>query len=162
MKLSTRMALAMMVLVVLTALAVGLLTYRNIRTVALPRAAERVEVHVRILATTLAGAVRGAREDIAGFQRAAAIAGIVRAHLAGGSDPQDGTTEAVWRQRIANRFVAELAAKTNYDQFRIIAADGREIVRVDRSGPNGAIRIVPDEELQQKSDRISVRRSRRP
>jgi signal transduction histidine kinase/FixJ family two-component response regulator len=153
MKLSTRMALAMMVLVVLTALAVGLLTYRNIRAVALPRAAERVEVHVRILATTLAGAVRGAREDIAGFQRAAAIAGIVRAHLAGGSDPQDGTTEAVWRQRIANRFVAELAAKTNYDQFRIIAADGREIVRVDRSGPNGAIRIVPDEELQQKSDR---------
>ncbi len=153
MKLSTRMALAMMVLVVLTALAVGLLTYRNIRAIALPRAAERVEVHVRVLAATLEAAVRGAREDITGFQKAAAIAGIMRSSLAGGVDPQDGATEAVWRQRIANRFAAELAAKTNYDHFRIIAADGREIVRVDRSGPNGTIRIVPDEGLRQRSNR---------
>jgi PAS domain S-box-containing protein len=153
MKLSTRMALAMMVLVVLTALAVGLLTYRNIRAVALPRAAERVEVYVRVLAGALAAGVRGAREDITGFQKAAAIAGIVRTRLAGGADPQDGTTEAVWRQRIANRFAAELAAKATYDQFRIIDAEGAEIVRVDRSGPNGAIRIIPDDELQQKSDR---------
>jgi PAS domain S-box-containing protein len=157
MKLSTRMALAMMVLVVLTALAVGLLTYRNIRAVALPRAAERVEVHVRVLAGALAAGMRGAREDITGFQSDAAIAGIVRSRLAGGVDLQDGTTEAVWQQRIANRFAAELAAKAAYDQFRIIDAEGAEIVRVDRSGPNGAIRIIPDDELQQKSDRLYFR-----
>src|SRR6266850_2220668 len=29
---------------------------------------------------------------------------------------------------------------------------GREIVRVDRSGPNGAVRIVPEAELQRKAD----------
>jgi hypothetical protein len=61
MKLSTRMALAMVALVLLTALSVGLLSYRNIRSAMLPRAAERVEVHVRVLAATLAAAVRGAR-----------------------------------------------------------------------------------------------------
>ena len=153
MKLSTRMTLAMVALVVFTALAVGLLSYQNIRSAVLPRAAERAELHVRVLAATLAGAVRGAREDIAGFQKAAALAGIVRARSAGGADPQDGTTEATWRGRIANRFVAELTAKTSYDQFRIIDAQGAEIVRVDRSGPDGAVRIVPDVELQQKSDR---------
>ncbi len=152
MKLSTRMALAMVVLAVLTALAVGLLTYSNIRAIALPRAAERMDAHVRLLAQMLQGAVRGAREDIVGFQRAVAIAGIMRANLAGGTDPEGGTSEAAWRQRIAERLVAELSAKTTYDQFRIIAADGRELVRVDRSGPDGAIRIVPDDELQQKSD----------
>src|SRR5579884_4236357 len=130
MKLSTRMALAMVVLAVLTALAVGLLTYSNIRAIALPRAAERMDAHVRLLAQMLQGAVRGAREDIVGFQRAVAIAGIMRANLAGGTDPEGGTSEAAWRQRIAERLVAELSAKTTYDQFR----------------------IIPDDELQQKSD----------
>jgi PAS domain S-box-containing protein len=153
MKLSTRMALAMVALVVLTALAVGLLAYRNVEATVLPRAAERAELHVRVLASSLAASVRGAREDISGFKKAVAIAGIVRAHEAGGVDPEGGTGEEVWRQRIAERFVAELEAKASYDQFRIIQADGREAVRVDRSGPGGTIRIVPQAELQQKMDR---------
>ena len=153
MKLSSRMALAMVALVVLTALAIGLLSYRNIRSAVLPRAAERSELHVRMLATALTAAVRGAREDISGFQDAVAIAGIVRAHLAGGTDPQDGTSEAVWRRRMAERFAAELGAKPSYDIFRVIAfGDGRELVRVDRQGANNAIRIVPDDELKTKTD----------
>jgi PAS domain S-box-containing protein len=149
MKLSTRMALAMVALVLLTALSVGLLSYRNIRSATLPRAAERIEVHVRVLAATLAAAVRGAREDAAGFREAAAIAGIVRAHLAGGTDPEGGITEAAWRERLARRFAAELAAKPAYNIFRLIDfAGGRELVRVDRLGENGAIRVVPDGQLE--------------
>ena len=139
----------MVALVLLTALSVGLLSYRNIRSAILPRAAERIEVHVRVLAATLAAAVRGAREDAAGFREAAAIAGIVRAHLAGGTDPEDGLTEAAWRERLARRFAAELAAKPTYNIFRLIDfADGRELVRVDRLGENGAIRVVPDGQLE--------------
>ncbi len=153
MKLSSRMALAMVVLVALTALAVGWLSYHNVRSAVLPSAAERAEVRVRVLATTLAGSVGGAREDIIGFQKAVALQGIVRARAAGGVDPQDNMTEAAWSARLADRFVAELMAKKSYDKFRIIQADGREIVRVDRSGPNGAVRVVPDEELQQTSER---------
>ena len=153
MKLSSRMALAMVALVALTALAVGLLSYHNVRSAVLPRAAERVEVHTRVLATTLAASVSGAREDIIGFQKAVALLGIVRAHAAGGVDPVDNMSEATWSERIANRFVAELSAKKSYDQFRVIQADGREIVRVDRTGPNGGVRVVPQEELQQKFDR---------
>jgi len=152
MKLSTRMALAMVALVLPTALSVGLLSYRNIRSAILPRAAERIEVHVRVLAATLAAAVRGAREDAAGFREAAAIAGIVRARLAGGTDPENGTTEATWRERLARRFAAELAAKPTYNIFRLIDfADGRELVRVDRLGENGAIRVVPDGQLEDTS-----------
>ena len=39
--------------------------------------------------------------------------------------------------------------------FRIIGVDddGRELVRVDRNGPNGTVRIVSDEELQKRGDR---------
>ncbi|MDB5578763.1 MAG: domain S-box protein [Bradyrhizobium sp.] len=51
----------------------------------------------------------------------------------------------------------ELASKPNYYAFRIIGVDddAREIVRVDRSGPDGAIRIVPDDELQREGDRVA-------
>ncbi len=97
-------------------------------------------------------AVRGRTSPA--FRSAAAIAGIVRADEAGGIDPKDGISEAVWRQRMAERFVAELEAKPAYDKFRLISfADGRELLRVDRSGPGQAIRIVPDTELVAKSDR---------
>jgi PAS domain S-box-containing protein len=153
MKLSTRMAIAMVALVLLTAVAVGSLSYRNLTTALLPSAAERSQIHVRLLATRLQSYVQGARDDIFGFRSAVALRGIVRAQLAGGVDPVDGTTEEVWRQRMASRYTEELAAKTAYDQFRIIAANGRELLRVDRSGKDGAIRIVPDAELQDKADR---------
>src|SRR5262245_36572588 len=133
MKLSSRLTLAMVGLVVVTAVAVGWVTYRNLEAVVLPRALERVENRVRLLASQLAGYVRSARADIPGFQSAVALQGIVRARLAGGIDPIDGTSEQAWRRRMAARYAAELAAKPAYLQFRIIEGGGREIVRVDHS-----------------------------
>jgi PAS domain S-box-containing protein len=56
---------------------------------------------------------------------------------------------------MASRYAAELAAKPSYLQFRIIgvADGGREIVRVERFGIHQAIRIVPDNELEQRGER---------
>ncbi len=81
--------------------------------------------------------------------------GLIRAHVAGGIDPVDGVSEKTWRERIGQRLLTELEAKPRYAQFRIIGIDdgGREIVRADRSGPGGAVRLVPDAELQRKGDR---------
>jgi PAS domain S-box-containing protein len=153
-KLSTRVALAMVALVLLTTVAVGWLSYRNVETVVLPRAFERAQIHVRLLATELASYAQGARDDILGFKSAVALQGIVRAHLAGGTDPTDGTTEAQWRQRMASRYAVELTAKPAYDLVRFISFDdGRELVRVDRFGGNGAVRVVPDDALAAKTDR---------
>jgi PAS domain S-box-containing protein len=155
MKLSTRLILAMVGLVVATAVAVGWLTYRNLETAILPRSLDRVESHVRLLAAELEIYARSARADVVGFRAAAALAGIVRAHAHGGVDPVDGTSEATWRQRMAARFATELVSKPAYAQFRIMAMDdgGREVVRVDRKGEGGAIHIVPDPELTPKGDR---------
>ena len=154
MKLSTRMTIAMVTLVLLTVVAVGGLTYRNLKAVMLPRSLDRIQLDLRLLTTDLASYVGGARQDIAGFRSAAAMQGIVRAHLGGGTDPWDNISEATWRQRLAERFAAELAAKPAYDKFRVIGFDkGRELIRVDRSGPDGTIRIVPDEDLEYRGDR---------
>ena len=155
MTLTTRLAVAMILLVAIAVTAVGWLSFRSIEQALLPRILDRIEAHSRLLAIDLQSQVRGARGDIAGFRAAAALNGLIRAHLAGGTDPVDGLSEKSWHDQFAQRLLAELEAKPAYAQFRVIGIEdgGREIVRVDRSGPDHAIRLVPEAELQRKGDR---------
>ncbi|MGY3405848.1 hypothetical protein ACVWZV_001961 [Bradyrhizobium sp. GM5.1] len=155
MTLATRLAIAMILLVAVTVAAVGWLGYRNITQAVIPRVLERIEAQSSLLATHLESYVAGARGDLLGYRSAAAINGLIRAHIGGGLDDVDGVSEQTWRERIAARLAAEIDAKPSYGQFRIIGLDDdqRELVRVDRAGPNGTARIVPDGELERKSDR---------
>jgi PAS domain S-box-containing protein len=154
MRLSTQLALAIVGVVLVTAVALGIFTYHSVEVAILPGQLDRAALRTQLLAKDLQAAVGAARADITGFH-STAIDGIVRAALAGGVDPRDGTTLDQWRAQLATRLAAELAAKPAYMQFRVIglADNGREIVRVDRLGPDGAIRNVPDGELQRKADR---------
>ena len=53
----------------------------------------------------------------------------------------------------ADRLAAQMALKPAYSLRFIGVEDGhREILRVDRSGPNGAVRIVPEAELKPVGD----------
>jgi PAS domain S-box-containing protein len=159
MTLATRLAVAMILLVTIAVSAVGWLSYRSLEQALLPRVLDRIETHSRLVAADLESYVAGARGDIAGFRGAAALSGLIRAHAAGGIEPLDGVSEKTWDQRIAARFSAELEAKPAYSEFRVIGLDDgqRELVRVDRSGPNGTIRIVADADLQRKGDRSYFR-----
>jgi PAS domain S-box-containing protein len=155
MTLTTRLAIAMILLVVIAVTAVGWLSYRSLEQGFLPRVLDRIETHSRLVAADLQSHVRGARADVASFRASAAAHGMVLARLNGGIDPVDHVSEATWRERLLTRLVAELRAKPAYSKFCLIGVeDGqREIVRVDRSGPNGEVRVVPDAELQRKGDR---------
>src|SRR5262249_22598281 len=64
-------------------------------------------------------------------------------------------SETAWRERLIRRIVADVGAKPAYAQFRFIglADGGREILRVDRSGPNGAVRSAGDTELRREGSR---------
>jgi hypothetical protein len=64
MKLSTRLMLAMVALVLLTATAVGVLAYRNVEAIALPRALAGIEMNTRVVATGLEASVAGVRADV--------------------------------------------------------------------------------------------------
>ena len=78
---------------------------------------------------------------------------MIRARLNGGIDPVDGTTEALWRERLGDRLAAQMALKPAYSmRFIGVADNNREILRVDRSGPNDAVRIVPEAELNRVGD----------
>jgi PAS domain S-box-containing protein len=155
MSLTARLALAMVLLVAIAVSAVGWLSYRSLEQALLPRVLDRIETHSQLVASDLQSQVRGARSDVAAFRSAAALNGLIRAHHNGGVDPVDGLSEKTWRELIAARLAAELEAKPAYAEFRIIGLDDgqREMVRVDRNGPNGAVRIASEADLKQKGDR---------
>jgi PAS domain S-box-containing protein len=155
MSLSARLAIAMILLVATVATAVGWLSYQSLEQGLLLQVLDRLETHSRLLAADLDFYVRGARADVAIFPRRTTVQGLVAARFNGGTDPVDHKSEQAWRERLASRLVVDLKSKPAYSQFRVIglADGGREIIRVDRSGPNGAVRIVPEAELQQKGDR---------
>ena len=153
MKLSTRMALAMVALVLLTTTALGLLTYRNMVMLILPRALDRVETHARLTAMVLEASLREARADAIGFQAAIGVHNLMMGHL-GNTPAAPSAAEVEWRTELGVRFAAELAGKPDYLQFQVIGIDdgGRELLRVDRSGLGGTIGTVPDSELQREGD----------
>jgi len=145
----------MTLLVAVAVSAVGWLSYRSLEQAMLPRVLDRVEAQARLAAGDLQSFARVARSDLATFPSEAAARGMIAAHFNGGIDPVDHIPESTWRERLATELVASLSAKPFYSQFRLIGVDdgGREILRVDRSGPNGAIRIAADAELRRKGDR---------
>jgi PAS domain S-box-containing protein len=155
MTLTTKLAGAMIALVAIAVSAVGWLNYRNLEQALLLRARDRIETHSRQLATDLEYYAASARGDAAGFRSAAALKGLVRANRAGGIDPVDGVSEKTWRERFEARLATELEFKPAYSMLRFISFenDGRETVRVDRMGPDDAIRIVPEEGLHKRSNR---------
>src|ERR1700744_4030479 len=87
MRLSTRLTIAMVALVLVTATAIGLLTYRNVVAIALPRGLDRIDTYARVLATGLEDSVRGARADVIGFRASLAVFDIMTANLKSGIDP---------------------------------------------------------------------------
>jgi PAS domain S-box-containing protein len=155
MTLTTKLAVAMIALVAITVSAIGWLNYRSLGQALMPRVLDRIESQSRLAAEDLEAYVAGARGDIAALRSGVALSGLVRAHVAGGTDPADGVSEKTWRDRVADRLLVELKARPAYAEIRVIGLEdnGREIVRVDRRGPEGQIEIAPDERLGQRADR---------
>src|SRR5579871_6167480 len=153
--LTTRLAVAMILLVAAAVFAVGWLSYRSLEQALVPRMLDRIDTHSRLVAADLQSYVRGARADVATFRAGAAANGIVTARFNGGTEPVDHISEVTWRQRLIRRVVGDLRAKPAYAQFRFIGVQdgGREILRVDRSGPNGDVRSVEDTELRREGNR---------
>lgn len=150
MKLSARIMTAMLALVLLTSVAVGLLTYRNLEAAILPTEFDRLESHTQTLAAGLSAYVDRARADVLMMANTPAVAGIIQARAAGGID----TSDTVWRERLAQLFSAMLTPTPEYVQFCLlgVADGGRELVCVNRAGAEAALHQVPPTELQRKGE----------
>ena len=151
-RLSTRLALAMVSLVVVTTAVLSLITYRSVTEAGIPRALDRLATKAMLSASKLETALNVARQDVSVIQ---GMTGVVQLGVARAANPFEQVPDAPLREGIAARFLAALSAKSDYSQFRIVgvADGGRELVRVDRKGPGGTPRIVPEAELIQVGER---------
>ncbi len=154
MKLSTKIVLAMVGLVVVTALAVGGMVYKNLETAIIPKEVSELRLEIQLRAQEFLSEVRIARADVLALSVTPPIDGIMRAQHSGGIDPYDQTTEAQWKARLCRIFEGILIANPGFAQLRYIgvADGGREMVRVERVRSTGAIRVVPADELQAKGE----------
>jgi PAS domain S-box-containing protein len=165
MGLSARLTAGIVALIVLTVAATGALTYHNVSTIEVPRALDRLDIHARLLATDLEASVGELRGGVLAIPTAAAVAfeGIRNATRGGGVDPFGVTTLAQWRGALSQRFATQLAANPAYRRISLISATdgGREIVRTDRLGPENAVRVASQAELQPRGDRDYFQRAMR-
>jgi signal transduction histidine kinase/CheY-like chemotaxis protein/HAMP domain-containing protein len=146
---------------VLGTAAAGLIGYHSVESSVVPPALERLGTQARARLGVLDIYLSGLRSDVLGMRAVPSHDALVRSIQAGGHDPAGGTATDVWRERIERIYLAQLQAKPAIQQFRVIglADGGREIVRVDRSGPDHSARIVPQQELEPKGDRGYFRNS---
>jgi PAS domain S-box-containing protein len=157
-RLSTRLALAMVSLVVVTTAVLSFFTYRSVTEAAIPRALDRLATKAMLNATKLETSLNVARQDVAVIQ---GMTGVMQMGVARTANPYDEVPDTSLRESIGARFLAALSAKPEYSQFRIVgvADGGRELLRVDRKGPGGTPRIVPDAELIRIGERDYFKRA---
>ena len=152
MTLALRLSVAMILLVVLTTAGTALLIYKRAADASGPVVYESIKVRAGIIADNLADYVDSARQDVLFMSRMPSVRAAVQL-AADGSATIRQQTLAEWRQVVAGEMAALARTKTNYAQFRLIAAndEGRELVRIQR-GPDG-VETVPDNRLQAKAHR---------
>jgi PAS domain S-box-containing protein len=153
MKLSTRLTFAMVALVLLAVTTIGVVTYLSVAKVALPRTLDRLEVHTRLLALELRFSQRDAQAFVRGAAASGSLAAIVSARAAGGVNSAESMNEMVLRERIAQRYLADVRSRPDYFEISFIGVEdgGRELVRVERTALDLEPRIVPDAGLIRQS-----------
>jgi PAS domain S-box-containing protein len=158
MTLSSRLALAMVLLVVVTTAVLSSFTYYFVTEAAIPRALDRLATKAALGALGLEAALNGARQDALMIQGGVAASGLGATPA---TDLATAQPDAGIRDAIAARFSAIMRAKSDYDRLRVIgsADGGRELVRVDRAGPGDATRVVPAGELARQGEQDYFKRT---
>lgn len=154
MRFTVRLTLAMAALVLLTTVVIGAFAYRSMSAMLAPQAVSQLGNEVRLTIAQLDVVAREARADVLALADSPGIDAI------GGLDAPADPEDAAARRLLAGQLLAQVRAKPDYLQFRMIgAATGRELVRADRSGEGGAARVTPESQLQFKGERTYVQRT---
>ncbi|VAX35913.1 diguanylate cyclase/phosphodiesterase (GGDEF & EAL domains) with PAS/PAC sensor(s) [hydrothermal vent metagenome] len=93
------------------------------------------------------------KEDVFFLSEAPPVSGILRSSKFKGYDPEENTTEDLWKARLQRIFATILKSRSEYLQVRFIgdAHNGKELVRVDKTSKG--IIVVENNQLQNKGNR---------
>lgn len=152
-RLSTRITIATIALVVAGAMALIFIEEARLRDVYLSGQRAGLEKNLHTGKLRLGQAINTLRQDVLFLSNTPPVSGIVRAALNRGYDARDSETREEWEMRLQQIFSAFSTAHPDYYQIRYIgvAGGGRELVRIDNRG--GKIEIMPPSMLQAKGDR---------
>ncbi len=155
MGLFARLIAAASVLVLFMVGSVGWFSYRIIESSTRPRELASMRALADSWSREFELRANGWAANLALLRKNPAVAGLVRARLAGGRDPVDGIPFELWAERLSESFRGALDTDPAILQLRLIGeADlGREIVRVDRPSAGGPVRRTAETELQRKGER---------
>jgi PAS domain S-box-containing protein len=136
--------------VAFSTLAVGALSYTRIKSEALELAEVKLASEARLLSERFSLDYHLIASDLETVAQTPPIQGLIRSLRNGGIDPEDGSTDALWRARLGTIFQAVLRGRPDYFQFRYVGVGdaGRELVRIDRT--RNGFKTVTGEALQQK------------
>lgn len=139
-------------LIVVSMAMMGILSYQRFSTTLVKQELDRLSTTTKIAGMQFVSYINVLRDDVRFLAGIPAVDGVIRAREAGGIDPEEGSTEAIWCQRLGATFARLLTAKRQYRRVRCIAQDdgGREIVRVERVGEN--IHTIFESPLQASGD----------
>jgi signal transduction histidine kinase len=98
--------------------------------------------------------IKRMNEDVLFLSSTPPIQGLIRTQVNNGTDYIDGSTEKVWKNRLATIFKSFLESKPHYQSIRYIGVknSGKELVRVENN--KGKIKSYIYDNLQHKSHRI--------
>ena len=146
--------LVVLLCVIVSTMVVGFVAYNRVRTGAVEEAKKTLVVEARLMSQRFRSIYSYMARDLKMLADMPPIQGIIRSSRNGGIDPLDGSTEELWRQRLATIFTSALRQRPNNFQLRYIglADQGREIVRVDRTRDGAGSVVVPPQQLQQKGN----------
>ncbi len=143
----TKITLMAVVLIVFTASTMGITTFTRARGLLVKNQLQELGSHVEVNSVRLVAGIDALRHDTVFLSKIPAVQGIRRAIEAGGVDPVDLTTDALWRTQLMAVFSEMLESKRHYAKLQYISVDqtGLELVRVERSGDS--IRAIERREL---------------
>ena len=144
----TKVTLMAVVLIILTASIMGLSIFSGARELLIEKQLLDLAADVELNGVRLVSGIDDIRDDTVFLSRLPSVHGIRRAIQAGGVDPLDLTTDALWRTQLIAIFSEMLASKPHYVQLQYISAEqaGLELVHVERS--NEVIKAFGRRELR--------------
>jgi diguanylate cyclase (GGDEF)-like protein/PAS domain S-box-containing protein len=144
-RLSTRLAIGLIVMLSVSALAIWYIEHSRLREAYVGERAAHLDSSIQTQRLRLNQQIDLLRRDALFLSNTPPISGIVRAAQHRGIDPRDGNTRAKWDARLQEIFSAFSQAHPGYYRMRYIGVDdgGREIVRVDSRGGK-ILSVLPD------------------
>jgi|GEM_PF-6011580 len=139
-------------LVLVTATLIGVVSFKTANEALIEKEIKIIGDELETDGNQILSQLKAIRQDIQFLAGTPPIQGIIRAQAGGGIDPADGSTDENWMNLLGRIFGEQLRINPYYLQVRYIGIkeNGREIVRVDRSG--GSVVFTDDSNMQQKGN----------